>query len=281
MTREKLIQLIQKDINKYPQNLKKTDTRSFNYQIDDLSIYINPNRLTTGNSKLIDILIFDTPAGSVEGSGTCRNCDACSDTCYARHQQLQYPNTRIFRLINQYLMEYDPKTLLKLIKTQMSNIRKNIKTFRIHSSGDFINQSEIDFWNKIIKEYSDIKFYAYTKVEYLDDFTEIESNFNFNLIRSFIEFQGELYLNYGSLDYVAKLAKKINGYVCPATIPDSNIKCNKGCKYCINNDKVLFVIHGTNKKVDRNLKKLKPSDLIKIIKINKKIDNDFIINVAS
>ena len=276
MTKTQMIGFIKTELDKLPDLVKPSKTRTMPLSIPTLPvIYINPKRLSPGNSKLVDIWVFDTPAGSIELGGSCRNCDTCEGSCYARHQQIQYPYVPIFRLVNLYLITYEPDHLNMLIKRQLKSRRKPVTTFRIHSSGDFYNQGEIDFWNTFVKSHSEINFYAYTKVDKLSDFTAIEDNANFNLLRSMIEHNGVKYRNYGTIGYVTKLAKKVGGFVCPATIPGNDVKCNAGCDYCVTNDKALFVIHGTNKEVDKKKDGITIEEATAILEVNREIETDF------
>jgi len=216
--------------------------RTFPLPMLDKVLWINPNRLVIGNSKLDKILIFDLPAGDILNNGSCHNCKSCVSTCYALPQQIQYPNTMVFRLVNLYLLKHHELRLKTLIKQQIK--KSKYKTLRIHSSGDFYSQSEIDMWDSIVSENSDLNFYAYTKVDKMFSFETIESRKNFNLIRSIIE---EKYLNYGSMDYIKRIAEKVDGFICPATT-GKDIKCNRECSYCVTGDKALFLIHGSNAK---------------------------------
>jgi len=265
-----LVNLIKKHIELYPNNKLESKIKSLCLKIDDFNVYINPLRLTRGNVKLKNIYIFDLPSGEIKQGGSCRNCSVCSKTCYALQQQLQYKEARIFRLINLYLMNYNPNLLLSLIENELKKSKNKLKTFRIHSSGEFFDQNEINFWDNFIKSHPEINFYAYTKVDKLSDFSSIQNNSNFNLIKSLIQHNNIKYRNYGNIKYVCRIAEKTGGFICPATVKGSDIKCNKGCNYCIKNDKVLFVIHGKGVK---NI--ITNDDKQNIIKINRKLINNF------
>jgi hypothetical protein len=206
---------------------KQTNTREllFNY------IYINKNRLVNGNSKLHNILIFDLP--SVK---TCLNCVDCKASCYAKKAEVQYVDTELYRTVNHELFLNNPSLLKELIVTQLSETKRTV--VRIHSSGDFFSQSYIDFWNDIIGLFPHIKFYVYTKVESLLDFSVIKTNSNFNLISSFINGK----LNFGSIEYCNELKANHKSFICPVT-SSKNIKCGLECTYCITKNNVCFVQH--------------------------------------
>jgi sulfatase maturation enzyme AslB (radical SAM superfamily) len=197
---------------------------------------INFKRMARGNSKLHQIFIFDTLAGT---NGTCGfDCPGC----YAKKAQVQYFNTDLYRELNTMLATKHLNLLALLIRKQLTSSR-NIRTVRIHSSGDFHTQDYIDMWGNIIKEFKDFKFYAYTKKLDKFDFSGLLSQDNFNLLDSFAEIEGRTVLNYGNKDHIEKLVS--NGYfLCPATSGnDANFKCNLQCKYCITQNKVCFNQH--------------------------------------
>ena len=199
--------------------------------LNEYNTYINNKRLSNGNSKLVNILVFDIPAVK-----TCLNSSTCAASCYAVKAQNMYPNTKIMRDTNLWLFHNKENVLFDMLSTQIKNSKTNV--VRIHGSGDFFNQKYIDFWNRIIMLYPLKKFYAYTKVEKILDFSIIERNTNFNLISSFIN--GEL--NYGTHDYVENLSKEYGSFICPASA-STNIKCGRECNYCVTKSNVVFPIH--------------------------------------
>jgi hypothetical protein len=97
-------------------------------------------------------------------------------------------------------------------------------------------------WDRIIKRFAYIKFYTYTKNFNLD-FSEIEKNKNFNLIRSLITINNETFINYGDKNHIEMLVK--NGcFLCPATIKENDkIVCGEDCSYCVTGKKVCFNRH--------------------------------------
>ena len=202
-------------------------------KLNELGTYVNAKRMSKGNSKLVDILIFDLPAGK-----TCMNSSTCISTCYAMKAQKQYENTRIARDTNLYMYYKERELLKSLLIKQITKSKNNV--VRLHSSGDFISQGYIEFWSEIIKAFPNKKFYAYTKVDKLLDFSTITKNKNFNLISSFIN--GEL--NYGSKGYIEYMVQTYNSFVCPAAASkDVDIKCGRECNYCVENSNVVFPIH--------------------------------------
>ena len=206
---------------------KSSTSRAYNFE----GFYVSKNRLVKGNRKLYNILIFDLPAVK-----TCLNCGDCKDSCYAMKVQRQYADTRVFRTTNHIMYQLKPNVLEALIVDQLSRAKQT--TVRIHSSGDFFSQSYINFWNKIIRQFPDINFYAYTKVDKMLNFDSINELPNFNLISSLIGGK----LNFGRLDYCNELKKDFGSFVCPAT-KGKDVKCGKECSYCVTKDNVCFVQH--------------------------------------
>ena len=202
-------------------------TRTFEY----FNHYITEKRMSNGNKKLHNMLVFDLP--SVK---SCPNCKSCKSTCYATHQQIQYPDTNVYRNTNLHLFLNEQKTLQMLIEKQLTSSKKEV--IRLHGAGDFFSQEYINFWANIIMRFPNKKFYAYTKVESMFDFSNITKLKNFNLITSFVGGK----LNYGSLKYCEMLKERYNAFICPCGIDESK-KCGVNCNYCITGKNVVFLIH--------------------------------------
>lgn len=203
---------------------KSSATRDFEYK----GHFITSKRLTNGNSKLHDVLVFDLPAVL-----SCPNCKECKGSCYALQAQMQYADCRVFRLTNFHLAMFDINTLQILIEKQLKSANTNV--VRIHSSGDFFSQKYVDMWTAIMKKFPEKQFYAYTKVEKLFKFKKLS---NFNLITSFINGK----LNYGNIEYCNELKKRYNAFICPCGI-DKEVKCGIDCNYCVTNKNVCFLQH--------------------------------------
>lgn len=189
--------------------------------------------LTRGNSKLHkSIFGFSlTPVKS------CINCSKCKDTCYAIQSYKQYPNVKIAWDRN-FEMAKDG-SFVEHVVAQLSKAR-SVEVVRIHVAGDFFNQNYINQWNKIVKMFPALKFYAYTKTIGMLDYKEILKNENMNIINSIASDGG---VNYGDADRIDALVKL--GYkVCPATVKSNGkVVCGKDCKICITEDKVAFHQH--------------------------------------
>ena len=132
--------------------------------------------LVSGNKKLDkSILIFNLPPGK-----SCKNCKSCYDTCYARKAYRQYPNVR--KAWDYNLSQAKNGNFVRSIISELNGTTKN--SIRIHSAGDFFSQEYINAWHRIIKQFPNKQFYAYTKVKAMFDFSRIEQLINFNLINS-------------------------------------------------------------------------------------------------
>ena len=146
-----------------------------------------------GNSKLYgEVGIFSLPAG-----WSCPFADKCLKKvsrninpetgkvdiergknaefdCYAANAEFQYVGTRLnrwhnFDLLNLVAQENgvdgQKDLILKSLDWFLNEKKKNknIKTVRIHESGDFYNLKYLDAWMEVAKARPDIHLYAYTK----------------------------------------------------------------------------------------------------------------------
>lgn len=217
-------------------SLNATPTDTKNEFIQPLNAYAS-KPMSEGNSKLdASILIFDMLAVD-----TCLNCATCKDTCYAIKAQRQYINVLMKMSLNTYLARYYLPILHNSLRSQLHNTNKRI--VRIHSSGDFINQSYVNMWTELAEEFTHIKFYSYTKVENLMDFTNFESLPNTNIVRSILP-NGKP--NYGTLQDMLIMAKELHCPICAyrkGMSQDAMPHCGKNCTACMDHKHVLFIQH--------------------------------------
>lgn len=215
-------------------NMEKTTSKTV--YLKPYNCYIS-RPLTGGNSKLDkSILIFDLLA-----IVTCMNCSSCKSTCYALKSQRQYIDTLLKRSVNTYLAKYDIPTLKDIIITQLKRTTKKI--IRIHSSGDFLSQTYLDMWTEIASMFPKKRFYSYTKVDHILDFSAFESLSNVNVVRSLLPDGTK---NYGLEEYVKIKARELNAPICPyrkGMDEDTMPHCGKSCNVCLNSPYVLFVQH--------------------------------------
>ncbi len=195
--------------------------------IDNLGL-INPNRMSTGNRKIVDTLIFNLPAGN---NGTCNQ--TCIG-CYALKAERLYPNTREQRRQNLFLYQKHRDTLLSLLLTQLTY--SDLQVVRVHESGDFFSSDYVQFWVDIALLFPDKIFYTYTKS--IENFDNVPRNFN--VLNSWIDTERTI-PNYGTLDECKEWMSQ-GFYVCPASEVKS-VKCNLNCFYCHTQKKVCFVKH--------------------------------------
>lgn len=191
---------------KHPELLAKpSDTRRYEISYDGQRVYIS-EPLTVGNSKLSRlVLIFDLLAVY-----TCGNCSACANRCYAVKAQKAYPTCWDKRACNTYLAAHDLPRLRKLIINQLAGTDKPF--CRIHSSGEFFSQAYIEMWADIARLFPAIRFYYYSKMSDLLDFSPLESLPNVNAVRSVLP-DGSV--NFGGYEYVQQKAAQFGIPVCP------------------------------------------------------------------
>ncbi|MCI4436574.1 MAG: hypothetical protein JHC33_07170 [Ignisphaera sp.] len=116
-------------------------------------VVISPN-----NTKLGKIPSFSLPAiNSCPGRTTW-----CSNLCYADKVARIYKNAE-----KSYYTNMDATTKVDFVSLMNDEIaklvKKNIKTFRIHVSGDFYDVKYIYRWVSIIQANPEMMFYGYTR----------------------------------------------------------------------------------------------------------------------
>ena len=200
-----------------------------------------------GNSKLDkSILVF-----SMLPVVTCLNCKECKGSCYARKAVNQYDNTWNKRLIVSYMAINHLDILEKWIREELTKTKK--KYVRIHESGDFLSVEYALMWERIIKDFPNISFYFYTKVEVFPKFKaiieRIHSLPNGNRCNSFLPNGG---LNYGSIEYILDAYNNFHFPVCSYGMTKEekalfgikkNLICGKNCFICIKQEHVLIKEH--------------------------------------
>lgn len=211
---------------------EKSNNRRIKVQYGDETVYMS-DPLTMGNSKLgKEIAIFDLLAGT-----SCINCHDCVKHCYAVKAQRQYPTVHDKRAINTFLARNNIKKLRQLIEASLTlNAPKFV---RIHSSGDFVSQEYIDMWVSLAKEFPEIKFYTYTKVIGVFDFSKAEKHIN--IVQSVLP-DGDI--NFGDIEYIKEKSVKYGIPICPVGITKGKgFKCGTDCTLCMHHDQVLFLQH--------------------------------------
>ena len=145
-------------------------------------------KMSKGNKKLKNTLIFDLPSGK-----TCPKANECLAyvemnakgktelkegknsifRCFAASQENQYPNVYKARkynldLIKNFLISDAFKnnkinTIDLINKSIQKHITKNIDKVRIHSSGDFFSGEYLRSWLAVARLNPQLKFYCYSK----------------------------------------------------------------------------------------------------------------------
>ena len=189
-----------------------------------------------GNTKIKgDVLSFSLTPGR-----SCLNCSDCFSTCYAMKSYRQYIQSKNCLDINTDLAEQNVPLLESLLKAQILDYQTKKKGkavyVRIHVAGDFISQAYVDMWARVATAFPGVRFWTYTKVDHLFNFSGIPDNVN--VIRSFIDGK----LNFGSAGYVRDLVENHGAVECPA-VGNKDIKCVRDCKHCVWHDRVAFLEH--------------------------------------
>ena len=167
---------------------------------------------------------------------SCPNSNDCVLTCYANKGTYIWKSAKNSNTYNYAIALNDIKYLQKELIKEI--IKKNIKTIRIHSSGDFFSKEYFLMWCNIAKRFKNLKIFTYSKAPQIEG---LKVPKNLNIIDSFITIDNTKYLNYGNYEEISKMRTKIKGIICPVTI-GKKIDCS-ACKYCITKSKVLFVQH--------------------------------------
>ena len=145
-------------------------------------------KMSKGNKKLKNTLIFDLPAGrtcpmshecksyvvmNANGKTSIKDGDNNKFRCYAASQENQYLNVYKARKYNLDLIKNTLNrgfygdgffNTYELINNSIKkHITKNIDKVRIHSSGDFFSGEYLRAWLKVARVNEHLKFYCYSK----------------------------------------------------------------------------------------------------------------------
>lgn len=169
--------------------------------------------------------------------GTCAcNCDGC----YATKGNYRFASTINSLALRTWIARNDIDYLNRAIRAQIESC--DIKTIRIHASGDFFSKEYADMWIGIVRDYPGVTFWTYTKTEYESIFDSFE---NANIVKSVIPGIG---FNFGHCDYIESTYNNLTAagkrvHICKCGI-DKNQHCTD-CKGCSENEYVLFIEHST------------------------------------
>lgn len=105
---------------------------------------------------------------------TCPFAGKCRFGCYATSGQQGMPDCVRAYMENLDMVrrgEFFPQLRAELTMYEIQAKRKGVIPYvRVHDSGDFVDEEYLDNWLKLMREFPDIHFYAYTKcVRWMDE----------------------------------------------------------------------------------------------------------------
>lgn len=195
--------------------------------------------LLTNSNQKVKAWLFSLPPVK-----SCLNSGSCEKDCYALKAYKQYPSAAALWDFNFHLVKNNLTELYNRLDKQLAKIAKSkMRVVRIHQSGDFYSAEYVEVWHKLAAKYPMISFYGYTKVDSILDLAKFESLDNVAIVKSLVAGK---YRNYGTINYVNRMAAKHDAIVCPATYGENKaeVKCNLHCNACTKKDtNVFFVQH--------------------------------------
>jgi len=227
-------------------------------------------KMSKGNKKLKQTLIFDLPAGRTcpmasechsyavmndNGKLTIKDGDNNKFRCFAASQEAQYKNVFNARKYNFDLIKKTldndyaiPLKSIKLIQDSIKkHINKNIDKVRIHSSGDFFNGRYLSVWLAVARLNPQLKFYCYSKSLHLFG-TNISIPKNFYVTASMGGLRDDL-IHKG---YFKRWAIVVNSEAEAIKKGIEHIgkpyEIDKDDSSCFKPDPFALLIHGTQKK---------------------------------
>lgn len=204
------------------------------YFIPSLGLYMG-KCFSMGNRKLSsNIAIF-----RLKEIFTCLNCKDCAKDCYAVKSSRQYPNVNNHRWLMSYVAINHADLLETWIRKELSNMH-NIDYVRIHESGDFFLQSYVDMWARIARDFPRFRFYFYTKVAGVFDFSKLVNLNNVNMVESVLSDGG---INFDVEDKITKRAHALGVPLCPYRKGGAPVHCGTDCKACMTSKYVAFIKH--------------------------------------
>ena len=210
---------------------------------------VNP-LLVNGNSKIgTGVYHFSTLPGNKEYKaniggnvesvfGTCGdNCFGCYGMTGNYNYQNVIDSLAVKTVLARDYLEFVERAINAQIKAD------NIKTIRIHATGDFFSRAYLEMWERIVSSNPGVVFWSYTK-EYAAE-TAFDRFENANIVKSMIPSAN---YNYGKADYIIAVYNMLSDmgkdvYVCRCGI-DKNQHCTN-CTACARCEHVLFLEHST------------------------------------
>jgi len=226
-------------------------------------------KMSKGNKKLKQTLIFDLPAGRTcpmasechsyaimnnNGKLTVKDGDNNKFRCFAASQEAQYPNVYKARKYNLDLIleslkgEYGFYKTYELINDSIQKHKtRNINKVRIHSSGDFFNGEYLRCWFAVARLNPLMKFYCYTKSLHLFG-TNISIPKNFYVTASMGGLRDDL-IHKGYFKRWAIVVNSENEAIKKGIEHIGKpYEIDKDDSHCFKKDPFALLIHGTQKK---------------------------------
>lgn len=226
-------------------------------------------KMSKGNKKLKNTLIFDLPAGK-----TCPMANECKSyvvmnengktslkdgensifRCYAASQENQYPNVYKARKYNhELILKYLKKengyfqTYILIKESIIKHISKNINKVRIHSSGDFFSGEYLRAWLTVAREMPKLKFYCYSKSLHLFG-TNVYIPDNFYLTASMGGKRDDLIHKGFFKRYAIVVNSEDEAIKKGIEHTGKPYEIDKDDSHCFKNNPFALLIHGTQKK---------------------------------
>ena len=202
--------------------------------------------LSIGNNQKLDksIAVFNLPSGI-----TCPGHTAfCEKVCYAKKSERIYKGARDMRARN--LIAAKRPDFKAVMIAELKQL-KNVKMLRHCEAGDFFDQTYLDNWFDIAREFPNIRFLAYTK-SFMLDFSKQPDNFSILLSLDSTTTLTPPKLKKMRFDYtIAKgeaLVKQGYKYTCNQITKNGKLDkhyCGRSCLRCWHNaiDKIYFAQH--------------------------------------
>lgn len=174
-----------------------------------------------GNLKMgKGVYIFNLPPlKTCTPSSWCLGKDLGKPRCYALRNNFTFPSV-IKSSEERYMLSHSKDFSHEMIEFIQ---KKNIKYFRIHSSGDFYSKDYIDKWIKIAKKCEKTKFRSTTRRRDLIDKIEELNNLSNVIIRESLDdevSEPKTNLNFAALSHL-KIVQERPVY-----------KCKDNCEIC-------------------------------------------------
>lgn len=156
-----------------------------------------PEIFHAGNGKIDSSVLCQSIAAVLSCGCHCKNCYAANCMTGAHGDNVTLSWYRWY-----FIEKYFPEVYFKKVRFELARTKKTV--VRLHESGDFMSNEDAAQWLAVMKEFSNIRFYTYTKRDFAA-VAEMKKLVNCNIVNSLP--CGKI--NYGSPEYIAALAAAI------------------------------------------------------------------------